>query len=79
MWTNNTGTFTKQLLLVFKSFGTGFQNFLSFWTSTEKGVPPQDPYFLKNGQINRVTKVSSTFSPTVTLILGAEIEFENTW
>ena len=29
-----------------------------------KGVPPQDPYFLKNGQINRVTKISSTFRPT---------------
>ena len=27
-------------------------------------VPPQNPYFLKNGQINRVTKVSSTFRPT---------------
>ena len=27
-------------------------------------VPPQNPYFLKNGQINRVTKVSSTFGPT---------------
>ena len=50
-----------------------------------KGVPPQDPYFLKNGQINRVTKVSSTFGPTesdseknwvVTLILGEETGFE---
>ena len=29
-----------------------------------KGVPPQDPYYFKNGQINRITKVSSTFRPT---------------
>ena len=29
----------------------------------QKGVPPQDPFFSKNGQINRVTKVSSTFRP----------------
>ena len=29
-----------------------------------KGVPPQDPYFSKNGQINLVTKFSSTFRPT---------------
>ena len=29
-----------------------------------KGLPPQDPYFLKNGQINRVTNVSSTLRPT---------------
>ena len=29
-----------------------------------KGVPLQDPYFLKNGQINRVTNFSSTFRPT---------------
>ena len=29
-----------------------------------KGVTPQDPCFLKNSQINRVTKVSSTFRPT---------------
>jgi len=31
---------------------------------SQKGVPPQDPYFLKNGQINRVTKFSSTSRPT---------------
>ena len=51
----------------------------------QKEIPPQDPYFLKNGQINRVTKFSSTFGPTesdseknwvVTLILGEEIGFE---
>ena len=29
-----------------------------------KGSPPSGPLFLKNGQINRVTKVSSTFGPT---------------
>ena len=29
-----------------------------------KGVPPQDPYFLKNGQINRVSNFSSTLRPT---------------
>ena len=33
-------------------------------TLRKKGVPPQDPYFLKNGQINRVTKFSSTSRPT---------------
>ena len=31
---------------------------------TQKRVLPQVPYFLKNGQINRVTKFSSTFRPT---------------
>ena len=31
---------------------------------SQKGVPPQDPYFLKNGQINRVTKFSSSSRPT---------------
>ena len=50
-----------------------------------KGSPPQDPCFLKNGQINRVTKVSSTFRPTESdsekkwvtcLILGEETGFE---
>ena len=30
----------------------------------KKGVPPQDPYFLKNGQITRVTNFSSTFGPS---------------
>ena len=30
----------------------------------QKGLPPQDPYFLKNVQINRVTNFSSTFGPT---------------
>ena len=52
-----------------------------------KRVPPQDPYYFKNGQINRITKVSSTFRPTesdseknwvVTWILGAETGFEIT-
>ena len=51
----------------------------------KKGFPPQDPYFLKNGQINRVTNFSSTFGPiesdseknwVVTLILGEETGFE---
>ena len=51
-----------------------------------KGFPPQTPsFFLKNSQINRVTKVSSTFGPTesdsekiwvLTLILGEETGFE---
>ena len=51
-----------------------------------KGFSPQDPYFKKNGQINRVTNFSSTFGPTesdsekknlvVTLVLGEETGFE---
>ena len=41
-----------------------------FWTKLivnvylRKGVPPQDPCFLKNGQTNRVTNFSSTFRHT---------------
>ena len=50
-----------------------------------KEVPPRDPYFLKKGQITRVTYFSSTFRPSesdfeknwvVTWILTAEVEFE---
>ena len=40
-----------------------------------KGSPPSGPlFFLKNGQINRVTKVSSTFRPT-----ESDSEKKNGW
>ena len=51
----------------------------------QRGSPLRTPYIFK-GQINRVTKVSSTFRPTehdfekkwvITLILGWELGFEN--
>ena len=72
------------------SYGLNFFNSESyrcriFLIYKSKGSPPQDPYFLKNGQINRVTKFSSTSRSTesdseknwvVTLILGAETGFE---
>ena len=35
-----------------------------YLTNDKKGLPPQDPYFLKNGQINRVSNFSSTLRPT---------------
>ena len=51
----------------------------------QRESPLRNPIYLKKGQINRVTKVSSTFKPTesdsekkwlVILILGEEIGFE---
>ena len=72
-------------ILIHENFHLKFRLLRFTLYARAKRFPPQDPYFLKNGQINRVTNFSSTFGPTesdsekkwvVTLILGEETGFE---